>query len=138
MKLRIDLLEAKIQLLEQTINTSVAERDADNKPSGSSSNSSLAPPAENNVDPFRVVVVWVGDAKYADRTAKLAFSISARASTSVIAFMGKTRSPASCWLTRFKITPFVVDMLARLHLPLWNKVVLRHPPERVSRRDSQD
>ncbi|XZE44282.1 hypothetical protein SH467x_003883 [Pirellulaceae bacterium SH467] len=86
LKNRIEQLEAKVQLLERSVNLLFAELDKGQASVTMAANSSNAPkgsegtkePASDQSDPFRVGVTWVGDVavKNARGSAKTKWAIS--------------------------------------------------------------
>jgi hypothetical protein len=75
---KVDELEARLKLAEETVDIlekeNVRLRDENAKLKGGEPK----PTAASDTDPFRVGVVWVGEAKIGDKTAQWAISISER------------------------------------------------------------
>lgn len=74
LKRRVTTLESRMELLEQLIDSLVAQ----NAKGKRMESSPAAPALKEAADPFRVGVVWVGEAKSGDKVAKWALSVSGR------------------------------------------------------------
>jgi hypothetical protein len=78
LRLKVDELEARLKLAEQTVDILEKETERLRAENARLKGGEPKPMTSSDADPFRVGVVWVGEAKSGDRTANWAISISER------------------------------------------------------------
>lgn len=78
LRLKVDELEARLKLAEQTVDILEKETERLRAENARLKGAEAKPTTSSDEDPFRVGVVWVGEARSGDKTARWAISISER------------------------------------------------------------